>query len=82
MELFFYQNGLMQVKINEQGSTINRFSISETGVGVEWSQLIPQALNDQNVKIQDDQIEIGPFSREDCDDLVSYTVKFNPMRIH
>jgi len=40
MELAFYQGGIMQVKIHEQGAdAADRFSISETGMGVEWSQL-------------------------------------------
>ena len=36
MELKFYQEGMMQAKINNPGEAY-RFSISSTGIGVEWS---------------------------------------------
>jgi len=52
MELAFYQGGIMQAKIHEQGADAsNRFSISETGIGVEWSQLVQQELSDLNVLV-------------------------------
>lgn len=57
MELAFYQGGLMQARIHEQGADASkRFSISETGIGVEWSQLVQQQLSEENVVVQDDHV--------------------------
>ena len=38
LELEFYQEGMMRARINCTGEE-ERFSISEHGIGVEWSQL-------------------------------------------
>ena len=39
LELTFYQEGIMRVNISCPGVE-QRFSISSTGIGVEWSQLV------------------------------------------
>ena len=44
LSLNMYQNGLLQVKVNNPAETWSRFRISDYNVGVEWGQLIPQTI--------------------------------------
>ena len=39
LELTFYQEGIMRVNLSCPGEE-ERFAISSTGIGVEWSQLV------------------------------------------
>ena len=44
--LAIYQMGLLQVQVRDPRETFSRFKISVYDVGLEWSQLIAQTMDD------------------------------------
>jgi hypothetical protein len=74
LHMALFQEGIMQVKIKASDEE-ERFSISNTGVGVSWDQVKVQQHLSDFVKILDDGILISG------QDKVSYKVQFDPFRI-
>ena len=74
LHMALFQEGIMQVKIKATDEE-ERFSISNTGIGVSWDQIKVQQHLSDFVKILDDGILISG------QDKVSYKVQFNPFRI-
>lgn len=64
----------MQVKIKASEEE-ERFSISSTGIGVEWDNIKVQQKLPQFVKVLEDGILI------EGQDAISYKVQFDPFRI-
>jgi len=74
LHVALFQEGIMQVKIKASGEE-ERFSISNTGIGIDWDNIkVQQHLHDF-VKILDDGILISG------QDKVSYKIQFDPFRI-
>ena len=69
-----FQEGIMQVKIKACEEE-ERFSISNTGIGVDWDQIKVQQHMQDFVKILDDGVLVSG------QDKVSYKIQFNPFRI-
>jgi len=78
MEVTFYQLGIMRTTINCPGEA-PRFSISSTGIGVEWDQLVQvTGLSDMVVTTADNStvtLVVG------TNNTVSYFFEFNPFRV-
>lgn len=74
LHMALFQEGIMQVKIKASEEE-ERFSISNTGIGVDWDQIKVQQHMQDFVKILDDGILISG------QDKVSYKVQFDPFRI-
>ena len=74
LHIALFQEGIMQVKIKAVGEE-QRFSIANTGIGVDWDQIkVQQNLHDF-VKILDDGILISG------QDKVTYKLQFDPFRL-
>lgn len=74
LHMALFQDGIMQVKIKATDEE-ERFSISNTGIGVDWDQIRVQQHLQDFVKILDDGILISG------QDKVSYKLQFDPFRI-
>lgn len=74
LHMALFQEGIMQVKIKAADEE-ERFSISNTGVGVDWDQIKVQQHLQDFVKLLDDGILVSG------QDKVSYKVQFDPFRI-
>lgn len=74
LHMALFQEGIMQVKIKAADEE-ERFSISNTGIGVDWDQIKVQQHMQDFVKILDDGILISG------QDKVSYKIQFDPFRI-
>ena len=74
LHMALFQEGIMQVKIKASDEE-ERFSISNTGIGIDWDQIKVQQHMQDFVKILDDGILVSG------QDQVSYKVQFNPFRI-
>ena len=69
-----FQEGIMQVKIKASDEE-ERFSISNTGIGIDWDQIKVQQHMQDFVKILDDGVLVSG------QDKISYKIQFNPFRI-
>lgn len=49
VSLSIYQMGLLQVQVKDPSETFSRFKISDYDVGVEWSTLKAQTMDDTTV---------------------------------
>ena len=74
LHVALFQEGIMQVKIKAADEE-ERFSISNTGIGVSWDQIKVQQHMQDFVKILDDGVLISG------QDKVSYKIQFDPFRI-
>jgi len=74
LHIALFQEGIMQVKIKASDEE-ERFSISNTGIGVDWDQIKVQQHLSDFVKILDDGVLISG------QDHVSYKIQFDPFRI-
>ena len=74
LHMALFQEGIMQVKIKATDEE-ERFSISNTGIGVDWDQIKVQQHLQDFVKLLDDGILVSG------QDNVTYKVQFNPFRI-
>ena len=74
LHMALFQDGIMQVKIKASDEE-ERFSISNTGIGIDWDQIKVQQHMQDFVKILDDGILISG------QDKVSYKIQFDPFRI-
>ena len=74
LHMALFQEGIMQVKIKASDEE-ERFSISNTGIGVDWDQIKVQQHMQDFVKILDDGVLISG------QDKVSYKIQFDPFRI-
>lgn len=74
LHMALFQEGIMQVKIKASDEE-ERFSISNTGIGIDWDQIKVQQHMQDFVKILDDGILVSG------QDKVSYKIQFDPFRI-
>jgi hypothetical protein len=74
LHMALFQEGIMQVKIKAADEE-ERFSISNTGIGVDWDQIKVQQHLQDFVKLLDDGILVSG------QDKVSYKIQFDPFRI-
>ena len=74
LHLAMFQDGIMQVKVKASDEE-ERFSISNTGIGIDWDQIKVQQHLQDFVQVLDDGILISGQDR------VSYKVQFDPFRI-
>lgn len=78
MELTFYQLGIMRTTINCPGED-PRFSISSTGIGVEWDQLVQvTGLTDMVVTTADNSTVTLV---DENNNTIEYFFEFNPFRV-
>jgi len=76
MYVKFYQDGIMQVNFLSQGEPY-RFSISKTGIGVEWANL-KQIMNLSPYYVAGNTYQ---FLSADKKDLIKYVFQMKPFRI-
>lgn len=74
LHIALFQEGIMQVKIKAADEE-ERFTISNSGIGIDWDQIKVQQHMHDFVKILDDGILISG------QDKVSYKLQFDPFRL-
>ena len=77
--LTFYQDGIMKVNMQVDGEE-PRFSISSTGIGVEWSQLTQVTNLVSHVKYLGTGVQLTFVSTDGLDTTV-YFLQYKPFRI-
>ena len=80
MTLTFYQDGIMQVNMACPGED-PRFSISSTGIGVEWSQLIQVTDLANFTTITADMVTVDGLISQSGLDTFKYEIMATPFRI-
>lgn len=79
LTLWFYQNGIIRVLLEEPES--GRFRISGEGLPVVEEQLIPTKLLSKRVIINDNTLIVRDLFNKDVDEVFRYEVEFDHFKI-
>lgn len=81
-----YQNGILQFNVIDTSETWSRFRISDYDIGVEWSQLKHQTIDESSgsdylITSQVDGITLTQQSAATGEDQFEVKIQYNPFRI-
>ena len=78
LKLHFFQNGILRINIEEANRQTARFRISDTGIGIEESQLIPAQI--KNLTYDAGMFSLSLTSTDEKENY-QYVIKQSPFRI-
>ena len=83
-----YQQGIVQIKAMDPSETFSRFRVSDYGVGVEWGQLKPQTISDDEtsnpdylITNNDNGVMLAQTVQVEGEDSWDVQVQYDPFRI-